>query len=211
MEQHEKRRVAYHEAGHTLIALSLTHADPVHKVTIIPRSIGALGATLQLPTEDRYLMTREDLLDRLCVMLGGRAAEELSFGSTSTGAQDDLERATETARQMVCRFGMSLKLGPLTYGKPRGMRFLDSPFSLSDARNFSEATAQSIDQEVRAIVDAEYARAHAVLAQRHQQLEALAERLLVVETLERKELMALVGQFETPVKRPAPDLHVAQS
>jgi cell division protease FtsH len=110
MNEEEKRRVAYHEAGHALVALSLPHADPVHRVTIIPRTIGALGATLQLPTEDRYLLTREELRDRICVMMGGRAAEELRFGDSSTGAQDDLERATATARQMVCRFGMSTVL-----------------------------------------------------------------------------------------------------
>ncbi|HEY6881853.1 MAG TPA: ATP-dependent zinc metalloprotease FtsH, partial [Polyangiales bacterium] len=116
MRDEEKRRVAYHESGHTLVALSMAHADPVHRVTIIPRSIGALGVTLQLPTEERFLMTKDELLDRICVMLGGRAAEEVVQGNQSTGAQNDLERATETARQMVCRFGMSEKLGPLTYG-----------------------------------------------------------------------------------------------
>src|SRR5204862_2065142 len=123
MNEEEKRRVAYHESGHAIIALSVAHADPVHRVTIIPRTIGALGATLQLPTEDRYLMLRAELRDRICVMLGGRAAEEIALADVSTGAQNDLERATETARQMVCRFGMSEKLGAQTFGRPMGARF----------------------------------------------------------------------------------------
>ena len=123
MREDEKRRVAYHEAGHALVAMSLAHSDPVHRVTIIPRSIGALGATLQLPTEERYLMTRDELFDRLCVMMGGRTAESLVFEDTSTGAENDLERATETARMMVCRFGMSAKesdyAGMLSGGQKR--------------------------------------------------------------------------------------------
>ena len=114
----EKERVAYHESGHTLVALSVEHADPVHRVSIIPRSVGALGHTLQLPTEERYLMTRTELRDQLTVMMGGRAAEEVIFeGEISTGAANDLERASELARQMVMRFGMSDRLGQLTYGK----------------------------------------------------------------------------------------------
>src|SRR6516165_8846432 len=121
MSAAEKERVAYHEAGHALAALSVEHAAPVHRVSIIPRSIGALGHTLQLPTEERFLMTRAELLDQLTVMLGGRAAEEVIFsGEISTGASNDLERASELSRQMVTRFGMSEKLGHLTYGKPLG-------------------------------------------------------------------------------------------
>ncbi|MET0286677.1 MAG: ATP-dependent zinc metalloprotease FtsH [Polyangiales bacterium] len=186
MREEEKRRVAYHESGHTLVALSVPHADPVHRVTIIPRSIGALGVTLQLPTEERYLMTKDELLDRICVMLGGRAAEEIVQGNLSTGAQNDLERATETARQMVCRFGMSEKLGPLTYGKQSNSRFLDMPGA--EERNFSEQTAQVIDKEVRDLIDTQYARALSVLREKKVALETIAERLLKVETLERKEL-----------------------
>jgi cell division protease FtsH len=191
MREGEKRRVAYHESGHTLVALSMEHADPVHRVTIIPRSIGALGVTLQLPTEERYLMTKEELLDRICVMLGGRAAEEIIEGNVSTGAQNDLERATETARQMVCRFGMSEKLGPLTYGKPANSRFLDSPVSFGEERNFSEETARAIDQEVRELVERQYRRARDVLEQKQTALRAIAERLLKIETLERAELEQL--------------------
>jgi cell division protease FtsH len=194
MNEEEKRRVAFHEGGHTLVALSVKHSDPVHRVTIIPRSIGALGATLQLPTEERYLMTREELRDRICVMLGGRAAEELCCDDISTGAQNDLERATETARQMVCRFGMSEKLGPLTYGRPAGMRFLDAPAMFGEERNFSEETARAIDGEVRSMIDAEHKRARGILTERRAVLDAIARRLLEVETLERTELEKMVGE-----------------
>jgi cell division protease FtsH len=188
MSDDEKRRVAYHEAGHTLVALSVEHADPVHRVTIIPRSIGALGATLQLPTEDRYLVTRRELEDRICVMLGGRAAEELCCDDVSTGAQNDLERATETARQMVCRFGMSAKLGAITFGRPVGARFLETPVVLGEERNFSEQTARAIDDEVRRVVDAQHRRAREILERRRQSLEALAQALLEKETLERTDV-----------------------
>jgi cell division protease FtsH len=196
MRPDEKRRVAYHESGHALVALSMKHADPVHRVTIIPRSIGALGVTLQLPTEERYLMTKDELFDRICVMLGGRVAEELVVGDISTGAQNDLERSTETARQMICRFGMSEKLGPLTYGKQSQSRFLD--LQGPEDRNFSEETARTIDQEVRAIIDTQYARTRAVLENKREQLSAIAERLLVIETLERGELEQLAGLVHPP-------------
>ncbi|MFM2419201.1 MAG: hypothetical protein RL385_3924, partial [Pseudomonadota bacterium] len=173
---------------------SMKNSDPVHRVTIIPRSIGALGVTLQLPTEERYLMTRDELVDRICVMLGGRAAELLACGNLSTGAQNDLERATETARQMVCKFGMSAALGPLAYGRSNASRFLDTNFG--EERNYSEATAQAIDAEVRSIVETEAARAESVLAERRGQLEAIAQRLLSIETLEHAELTRLLAAPE---------------
>jgi cell division protease FtsH len=147
---------------------------------------------LQLPTEDRYLMTREELIDRICVMLGGRAAEAVACGDVSTGAQNDLERATETARQMVCRFGMSEKLGPLTYGRSQSLRFLESAYA-SEERNFSEETARAIDAEVRELVETQYARAKQIVEQKRTTLEHIATRLLEVETLERKELEELVS------------------
>lgn len=190
MGEDEKRRVAFHESGHALVALSMHHADPVHRVTIIPRSVGALGATLQLPTEDRYLMTREELLDRICVLLGGRAAEEVMFGDVSTGAENDLERVSETARQMVCRFGMSEELGPLTLGHPHRGRFLEG-MSLGEESPVSEDTAHAIDRAVRNIVDTAYRRAKTVLERRKHALEAIALQLIVVETLERSDLEAL--------------------
>jgi cell division protease FtsH len=186
MTEDEKRRVAYHEGGHALVALSLPHTDPVHRMTIIPRSIGALGVTLQLPTEERYLMTREELLDRICVMFGGRVAEEIACDDISTGAQNDLERASELSRQMVSRFGMSEALGPVTYGSPSGPSFLEGP-SFTE-RNFSEATGQQIDEEVRKIMDGQHARARAILKERHGVLDAIVKRLLVEETLDREAL-----------------------
>ncbi|MBX7185098.1 MAG: ATP-dependent zinc metalloprotease FtsH [Vicinamibacteria bacterium] len=206
MSEDEKRRVAFHEGGHTLVALSVKHADPVHRVTIIPRTIGALGVTLQLPAEERYLMTREQLLDRLAVMMGGRAAEELCCGDLSTGAANDLERATETARQMVSRFGMSATLGPVTFGRVSGPRFLAG--TGGEERNFSEDTARAIDAEVRGILEREYARARRILEERRDALEAIARRLLDVETLDRSQLEELTGPGASrsahPAARPSP-------
>jgi cell division protease FtsH len=146
---------------------------------------------LQLPTEERYLMTREELRDRLCVMMGGRAAEELALGDVSTGAQNDLERATETARQMVCRFGMSARLGTATWGRPMGSRFLDSPVSFGEDRNFSEETARAIDGEVRTLIDTEHTRARTLLSEHRAVLEAIAKKLLVDETVEGEDLVTL--------------------
>jgi cell division protease FtsH len=192
MTDDEKRRVAFHEAGHALVALSVAHADPVHRVTIIPRSVGALGATLQLPTEERYLMTVDELHDGLCVMFGGRSAEEIACGAVSTGAEDDLERATEVARQMVCRFGMSDALGPATWGRSRSMRFLHLPGELGLERDFSEETSRLVDTEVRRILDTEHARARRLLQDRREALDAIARELLVRETLDGAELETIV-------------------
>jgi len=203
MTEDEKRRVATHEAGHALVALSMKHADPVHRVTIIPRSIGALGATLQLPTEERYLMTREELRDRICVLLGGRAVEEIACKDISTGAEDDLERATELARHMVCRFGMSDALGPLTYGVGSG-RFLPWPPELAQSRTFSEETLRLVDSEVKAIVVSEHARAHEHLARQNKTLDAITRELLTHETLQRAELEALVHDGGAAALAPAP-------
>jgi cell division protease FtsH len=194
MNEDEKRRVAYHESGHALVALSVDRANPVHRVTIIPRSIGALGVTLQLPTEDRYLVTREDLLDRICVMFGGRVAEQLVSGDVSTGAHDDLARATETARQMVTRLGMSEKLGAMTFGRQQSSRFLEGLGM--EERTYSEETARAIDAEVRAILEGQHERARAILTEKRGVLERMTRRLLEVETLDRAEIEALVA---TPV------------
>jgi|APLak6261678615_1056124.scaffolds.fasta_scaffold00191_8 cell division protease FtsH len=191
MNEEERRRVAWHESGHALVAFSVAHADPVHRVTIIPRSIGALGATLQLPTEDRYLMTEEELRDALAVLMGGRAAEEAVFHDASTGAQNDLERASELARQMVCRFGMS-SLGAQTFGRPGGSQFLGGAVSF-DERNFSEATAQRIDEEVHRLLEQAHARARELLDAKRSTLDALASELLVKETLDRPALEAIVA------------------
>jgi cell division protease FtsH len=191
MSEDEKRRVAYHESGHALVALSVDHANPVHRVTIIPRSIGALGVTLQLPTEDRYLVTREDLYDRICVMFGGRVAEELVCGDISTGAHDDLTRATETARQMVTRLGMSEKLGAMTFGRQQSSRFLEGMGM--EERTYSEETARAIDAEVRSILEGQHRRATRILTEKREVLESMTRRLLEVETLDRAEIEALVA------------------
>jgi cell division protease FtsH len=193
----EKERVAYHEAGHALVALSVEHADPVHRVSIIPRSVGALGHTLQLPTEERFLMTRTELRDQLTVMFGGRAAEELTFqGEISTGASNDLERASELARQMVMRFGMSDTLGHLTYGKPLTGRFLQSTF-IGEERNYSDKTAHTIDEEVHKLIDECYKRSLEILKSRQRQLETIARELIKDETLDREQLDALLRASET--------------
>jgi cell division protease FtsH len=191
MSEDEKRRVAFHESGHALVALSVDRANPVHRVTIIPRSIGALGVTLQLPTEDRYLVTKEDLLDRICVMFGGRVAEELVCGDISTGAHDDLTRATETARQMVTRLGMSEKLGAMTFGRQQTSRFLDGLGM--EERTYSEETARAIDGEIRAILDGQHRRATEILTRDREVLERMTRRLIEVETLDRAELEAILG------------------
>ncbi len=196
MTELEKKRVAFHESGHALVALSVATADPVHRVTIIPRSVGALGATLQLPTEERYLMTRNELSDQLCVLFGGRAAEQLVFDDVSTGAQNDLERATALARQMVTRFGMSEALGAQTFGAGPAARFLGTPFESAGDRAFSEETAELIDHEVKALLEAALRRAEESLKARRATLEALAAELLEKETLERDRLEEIVRRTE---------------
>jgi cell division protease FtsH len=200
MSAAEKERVAYHEAGHALVALSVGHADPVHRVSIIPRSIGALGHTLQLPTEERFLMTRSELHDQLTVMLGGRAAEEITFhGEISTGAGNDLERASELARQMVTRFGMSERLGNLTYGRPVTGKFLQSAFT-AEERNYSDRTAELIDDEVHRLIGEAYDTSRSILVRRHAQLESIARELIQKETLDRAALEALIRASSEEVK-----------
>ena len=199
MSPEEKQRVAYHESGHALVALSVEHADPVHRVSIIPRSIGALGHMLQLPTQERYLLTKPELEDRIAVMLGGRGAEDLVYaGVVSTGASDDLQRASELARQMVTQYGMSRQLGNLTYGVPASQRFLAGPFA-DATRNYSERTAEQIDDEVRAVVDSAYSRVKQILERRRRDLERMAAELVRKETLDRLELQRLI---EAPVGAP---------
>ena len=189
ISRREKERVAYHEAGHALVASALPNADPVHRVSIVPRGVAALGYTLQLPTEDRYLMTRSELLDRLAVLLGGRVAEELVYGEVSTGAQNDLEQATEIARAMVMDYGMSEKLGPQTFRRRESL-FLEPVWRHRE--DISEETARLIDQEVAAIIKEAHERARKVLTEHEGRLKRLAETLLEKETLEGEELKALL-------------------
>jgi cell division protease FtsH len=204
MSAQEKERVAFHEAGHALTALSVPHAAPVHRITIIPRAIGALGHTLQLPTEERFLMTLPELEDQLTVMMGGRVAEELVYqGEISTGASDDLERASELARQMVTRFGMSNALGQLTYGRPLRARFI--PGWSSEEQNYSERTAERIDEEVRRLSNRCYERAKDILSNRRNDLDRLARELIERETVDRPRLDELLSEpvlHETDVRPP---------
>jgi len=199
MNEKEKRIVAYHESGHALVAMSVPTADPVNKVSIIPRGIAALGYTQQLPTEDRYLMTREELLDRLSVLLGGRVAEELIFRDISTGAQNDLQRATDIARSMVTEYGMSEKLGLVTYAKERRPLFLDTGFS--PAKEYSDETAREIDAEVSRLIAESHDRVRKILKEKGQQLEKIAQTLLEKETILGEELQELVGGEAAPKKR----------
>jgi cell division protease FtsH len=195
MSEEEKKRVAYHETGHALVALSVEHADPVHRISIIPRSVSALGYTLQLPTHERFLMTQPELEDRIAVMLGGRAAEEIIYqGVISTGASDDLEKASELVRQMLMRFGMSEHLGQLTYGHPFTTAFL--PHGLTaDERNYSERTAQEIDEEARRMIEQIHSRVHSILAQKHDELRSIAEALIRKETLTRAEIDEITATY----------------
>jgi len=177
----EREVVAYHEMGHALVALSLPGADPVHKVSIIPRGIGALGYTIQRPTEDRYLMTREELENKMAVLLGGRAAEHVVFGHLSTGAADDLAKVTDIARSMVMRYGMQEQLGHVVYETERSA-FLPVP-SLPGQREFSEETAQAIDRAVREIAKAAFDMAVGIIQANRERLEQGARQLLQKETL----------------------------
>lgn len=186
----ERKTVAYHEMGHALVALSLPGSDPVHKVSIIPRGVGALGYTLQRPTEDRFLMTRAELENKMAVLLGGRAAEHVVFGHLSTGAADDLAKVTDIARSMVTRYGMDKKLGHLVYEEER-QSFLGLPQAEHRPRGYSEMTAREIDCAVREIVDQAFARAVELLTARRPLLEAAARRLMDKETLGEEELASL--------------------
>ncbi|MDZ7374526.1 MAG: ATP-dependent zinc metalloprotease FtsH [candidate division KSB1 bacterium] len=191
MNPREKERVAYHEAGHAVVACSLQGVDPVHRVSIIPRGVAALGYTLQLPTEDRYLMTRGELENRLKVFLGGRVAEEIIFGEVSTGAQNDLERATQIARSMVAEYGMSERVGPVSYGDSRRGLFLGAEMPVT--RPYSEQVAAEIDAEVRRIIDDAYSEVRQLLLEKREKLENLARRLLQKEVVEREELAEILG------------------
>ncbi len=189
----ERDIVAHHEMGHALVAASVAHADPVHKVTIIPRGVAALGMTYQLPTEDRFLMTRSELEDRIAVMLGGRVAEELVYGEVSTGAHNDLEQATELARLMVTRYGMSDRLGLATFGDRRPL-FLRGPGGAwSGEREYSEETARVIDAEVREILDRTHERVQRILTEKKAVLVAGAAELKRVETLEGERLRRVLA------------------
>lgn len=189
----EKRIIAYHEAGHALVMQVLPNCDPVHKVSIISRG-AALGYTMHLPEDDRYLQHRSKFMDDLAGMLGGRSAEEIVFGDTTTGASDDLEQATNLARAMVTRYGMSEKLGPRTFGAHEELIFLGR--EISEQRNYGEQVARQIDGEVKQIIDTAHAKARQVLSNYREQLDAVANRLIVAESIDGDELAKLVQRPE---------------
>jgi cell division protease FtsH len=200
----ERRNTAYHEAGHALVAMLQPGADPVHKVTIIPRGM-ALGVTQQLPLDDRYTYSRDYLMTQLATMFGGRVAEELVFGQMTTGAGDDIEKATELARKMVCQWGMSQELGPMTFGRREEQVFLGR--DIAHHKDYSEHTAIEIDREVRRIVDQAFQRARKLLSDNIPLLHAVSERLLEKEVLDGSEVAEMVKAYTEgrpfPADRPA--------
>lgn len=198
MSRREKEIVATHEAGHAIVASLLPNMDPVRKISIIPRGVAALGYTQQLPTEDRYLMTRSELEDRLCVLLGGRVAEEIVFGDVSTGAQDDLQKATDIALSMVTRYGMSEALGLRAFESPRRSLFLESPTATH--RDYSEEKAAAIDAEVERVLQRAHERVRGLLMRHRRQLERVSAWLLEKEVLDGEQLRQLLTESEGAVK-----------
>jgi cell division protease FtsH len=188
----EKRRVAFHEAGHALVAETVPTGQPVHKISIIPRGVAGLGHTLQLPVEEKFLATEDELRDQIAILMGGRMAEETVFGNVSTGAQNDLEKATEIARSMVCSLGMSKKLGPPVYGKRQHLQFLET--EVSEYRNYSDITASLIDAEIKMLVEEGESRARDILTTNRAMLDKLANLLQEKEVVNREEVAALMGK-----------------
>jgi cell division protease FtsH len=185
----EKEIVAYHELGHAIVAMTLPETDPVQKISIVPRGIAALGYTMQVPTEDRFLMRRTELLNRIATLLGGRAAEEIIFDDISTGAQNDLSRATDIARSMVKEFGMSGHLGQVYFAHKKQGQFLN-PNQLGSG-DYSAMTAHLIDKEIRQIIDEQYEKALEILKSKREILYQAADTLLESETIQGEELKAL--------------------
>ena len=191
MSDREREIIAYHESGHAIIATVVPGLDPVHKISIVQRGFGALGYTMQLPLEDRYLMTRTDLHSQLAVLLGGRTAEEIALGEISTGAQNDLQRASDIARAMVTEFGMSESMGAVSFDSHTRHRFLEIPLG-GERGNYAEDTAREIDTEVRRIVNAAHERARTLLADHRDTLDRVARRLLEKEVIDGEELREII-------------------
>jgi cell division protease FtsH len=191
MNADEKQRVAYHEAGHALVACSLPNTHPVHKISIIPRGVGALGYVLSRPDEDRYLVTQSELESRIKVALGGTVAEEMVFREISNGATSDLENASDIARRMVTQFGMS-RLGRVCYQENGNSAFLNGAPGGNGERTYSEETSREIDLEVRKIIDDSTAAVRDVLKTRREALEAIAQRLMEKEVIDSRELRELL-------------------
>jgi cell division protease FtsH len=202
ISEEEKKNTAYHEAGHTLVAKLIPGTDPVHKVSIIPRG-RALGMTMQLPIEDKHSYSRESLLNRIAVLMGGRAAEEIIFNTMTTGAGNDIERATEIARKMVCEWGMSARLGPVSFGKKDEQIFLGR--EMATHKNYSEATAVEIDEEIRRIVDENYSRVIQLLNLNVDSLHRLSAELIEKENLSGEEVDRIIaGAVREEPPTPAP-------
>ena len=202
MSDRERRIVAFHESGHAIVATVLPGLDPVHKISIVQRGFGALGYTMQLPLEDRFLMSRRDLQSQVAVLLGGRTSELLVFGEVSTGAQNDLMRATDIARAMVTEYGMSDAIGPVNHESHRRGAFLESPFP-QERGTYAEETARLIDAEIKRIIETAQAEARRILSERRGALETLSERLLVKEVIEGEELRQLIGPVTMTAPMPA--------
>lgn len=201
MSTKEREIVAYHESGHAIVATVIPNMDPVHKISIVQRGFGALGYTMQLPLEDRYLMQRQDLLNQLAVLLGGRTAEELALGEISTGAQNDLQRATDIARAMVTEWGMSDALGAVNYDGNKRNKFLDIPLG-PERGNYAEDTARLIDSEVKRIMTEAHTRARTILTEKSDMLEKVTRQLLELEVMEGDTLRAILGIPPAPAHEP---------
>ena len=211
MNTKEREIVAYHESGHALVATFIPGMDPVHKISIVQRGFGALGYTMQLPLEDRYLMQRKDLLNQLAVLLGGRTAEEIALGEISTGAQNDLQRATDIARAMVTEWGMSDALGAINYDGHKRSKFLDIPIG-PERGAYAEDTARLIDAEVKRIMTDAHAEARGILTEQREQLESVTRRLLEQEVMEGEQLRRMLGLPPLPHEalqetEPLPPVH----
>jgi len=203
MNQKEREIIAYHESGHALVASALEGMDPVHKISIVARGFGALGYTMQLPSEDRYLMQKQDLIHQMTVLLGGRSAEEVALGEISTGAQNDLQRATDLARAMVTEWGMSERVGVVHYEQGRRSRFLDIAMP-AERGPYSEDTAQLIDAEVKQLVTQAHQEARRILGEQRDMLERVTRRLLEKEVMEGQELRAMLDAQPAPEPSPEP-------
>ena len=198
MPEHERKNTAYHESGHAVVARLLPRTDPVHKVTIIPRG-QALGLTMQLPQEDRYSMDKEQILQNISVLFGGRIAEEVFMKQMTTGASNDFERATDMARRMVTQWGMSDALGPMVYGENEGEVFLGR--SVTTTKNVSEATMQRVDAEIKKIIDERYGLARSLIEENREKVELMAQTLLEWETIDADQVNDIMdGRQPRPPK-----------
>lgn len=207
ISEKEKKTIAYHEAGHTVVGYYLEHADTVHKVTVVPRG-QAGGYVVMLPKEDRFLMTKNELLDRVTGLLGGRAAEEVAFGEVSTGAHNDFEKATAIVRRMITEFGMSKRLAPMQFGRSQGQVFLGR--DLGHEQNYSDAIAYEIDQEMQELINDSYTRAKNLLIEKRDKMELIANTLLKKETLDADEIRQLLenGKLEKKPEKPDVSIHI---